>query len=255
MLDPLLRHDRPLVLAALFAAAAIAWTYLLLGGGMGGMGPMHMGDGQMMQMAPTWTASYAALIFLMWAIMMTAMMLPSATPTILLASALMRGRSERRVLGPTGLFVLGYMAVWFGFSVIATVLQWGLSRIGLLTVGLASNSATFAGLLLIAAGLYQWTPLKQACLVRCRSPAEQLTRYWRKGPIGPFLSGCRNGAFCLACCWLLMALLFVGGVMNLLWIAVLSLLVLSEKALPAVAYSSRLIGAAFITWGTSVLLA
>ena len=120
---------------------------------------------------------------------------------------------------------------------------------------MASNSATFAGLLLIAAGLYQWTPFETG--LSCPMPVSRRTAYeiLAPGSFGPFLSGCRNGAFCLGCCWLLMALLFVGGLMNLLWIAALSLLVLIEKALPAVAYSSRLIGAAFITWGTSVLLA
>ena len=98
---------------------------------------------------------------------------------------------------------------------------------------MASGSATLAGVLLIADGLYQWTPFKQACLVQCRSPFEQLTKYWRQNTFGPLLAGTMHGLFCLGCCWLLMALLFVGGLMNLLWIAALAFLVLIEKLFPA----------------------
>lgn len=255
MFGTLLRHERILVLTALSAAAVIAWAYLLLGSGIGDAGQMNMGGGQMMRMAPAWTSGYAALIFLMWTSMMVAMMLPGTAPTILLVSALMRARGGNHTLGPTGLFVLGYLTVWFGVSMVGTTLQWGLHRIGILSAGMATTSSTLAALLLIVAGLYQWTPLKQACLVRCRSPAEQLSRYWRSGAIGPFLSGIRNGGFCLGCCWLLMLLLFVGGVMNLLWVAVLTVLVLIEKAFPVSAYSSRLTGTALIAWGTAGLLA
>jgi predicted metal-binding membrane protein len=118
---------------------------------------------------------------------------------------------------------------------------------------MASGSATLAGLLLIAAGLYQWTPLKQACLVQCRSPFEQLTKYWRQNTFGPLLAGTMHGLFCLGCCWLLMALLFVGGLMNLLWIAALAFLVLIEKLLPVGPHVSRLTGIALIIWGAVVL--
>jgi predicted metal-binding membrane protein len=183
----------------------------------------------MMLIAPAWTWSYAGLIFLMWAIMMMAMMLPSVAPAILLASALMRERGGNRTFGPTALFVLGYLAIWFVFSVFATALQWGLDRIGLLSEDMASGSAILAGLLLIAAGVYQWTRLKQACLVQCRSPYEILTRYWRQGAFGPMQAGARHGLFCLGCCWMMMALLFVGGLMNVLWIAALALWCLSKK--------------------------
>src|ERR1700709_627009 len=210
MLSALLRRDRMLVLAALLVVILLAWSYLLLGAGIE-MEQMDMGGGQMMQMAPAWTVGYAALIFLMWAIMMMAMMLPSAAPAVLLAAALMRQRGDNRIFGPTGLFVLGYLLIWFGFSLTATALQWGLDRAGLLSADMASGSAALAGLLLIAAGLYQWTPVKQACLVQCRSPFEQLTKYWRQNKFGPLLAGVMHGLFCLGCCWLLMALLFVGG--------------------------------------------
>jgi predicted metal-binding membrane protein len=206
-----------------------------------------------MLMAPAWTTSYAALIFLMWSIMMMAMMLPSAAPAILLAAALMRQRGRNQIFRPTGLFVLGYLVIWFSFSLVATALQWGLDRVGLLSDDMASGSATLAALLLIATGVYQWTPLKQACLIQCRSPFEHLTKYWRRGAFGPMLAGAAHGLFCLGCCWMLMTLLFVGGLMNVLWIAALALLVLIEKLLPAGPRVSRLTGIALVVWGTVAL--
>jgi predicted metal-binding membrane protein len=252
MLRALLQHDRMLVLAGLLAVILLAWGWLLLGAGIE-MEQMDMGGGQVMLMAPEWSASYAVVIFLMWASMMMAMMLPSAAPAILLAAALMRHRGGNRIFGPIGLFVLGYLVIWFGFSLTATALQWGLDRARLLSADMASGSAALAGLLLIAAGLYQWTPLKQACLVQCRSPFEQLTKYWRQNKFGPLLAGVMHGLFCLGCCWLLMALLFVGGLMNLLWIAALAFLVLIEKLLPVGPRVSRLTGVALIAWGAIVL--
>ena len=249
MLHALLRRDRMLVLAGLLAVIFLAWGYLLLGAGL----QMDMGGGQMMAMAPAWTAGYAALMFLMWAIMMMAMMLPSAAPAILLAAALMRQRGGNRIFGVTGIFVLGYLIIWFGFSLVATVLQWGLDRAGLLSADMASDSAALAGSLLIAAGLYQWSSVKQACLVQCRSPVENLMKYWRRGALGPVLAGANHGLFCVGCCWMLMALLFVGGLMNVLWIAALALLVLIEKLLPVGPRLSRWTGMALVVWGAILL--
>lgn len=252
MLRALLRHDSVVVLVGLLAVILLAWGWLFLGAGIE-MEQMDMGGGKIMLMVPEWSIGYAALIFLMWAIMMMAMMLPSAAPAILLAAALMRQRGGNHILGPTGLFVLGYLVIWLGFSLVATALQWGLDRADLLSADMASGSATLAGLLLIAAGLYQWTPLKQACLVQCRSPFEQLSKYWRQGAFGPMMTGARHGVFCLGCCWMLMALLFVGGLMNLLWIAALAFLVLIEKLLPVGPRVSRLTGMALVVWGAVVL--
>ena len=253
MLLGILRHDRAVVLTGLLAVILLSWAYLLLGAGVG-MGPMEAGGSGMMAMAPAWTLHYAALIFLMWAVMMMAMMLPSAAPTILLTAALMRQRNGNRAFGPTGLFVLGYLVIWFGFSLVATALQWGLDRVALLSADMASGSVVLAGVLLIAAGVYQWTPFKQTCLVQCRSPFDHLLAPWRQGPMGPLLAGARHGMFCLGCCWMLMALLFVGGVMNLFWIAGLALLILIEKVLPVGPRASRLTGVALVAWGAAVLL-
>lgn len=165
MLHAVLRRDRILVLASLGTVIVLAWAYLILGAGIK-MDEMDMGGGNIMLMAPPWTPGYAALIFFMWAIMMVAMMLPSAAPTILLVSALTRDR----IAPVTVPFAVGYVLVWTGFSLAATALQFGLDRAGVLSEAMATGSTTIAGIALIAAGAYQWTPLKQACLRHCRSP-------------------------------------------------------------------------------------
>jgi predicted metal-binding membrane protein len=168
MLDGVLRHDRTLVVAGLATVIALSWIWLLIGAGLH-MDKMDMGGGQIMLMAPPWTAGYAAMILLMWIIMMAAMMLPSAAPAILLVAALTRQGDKRQAASSSTQFTLGYVAVWGAFSLIATGLQWGLDRAGLLTDTMASGSAVLAASLLIAAGIYQWTPWKQACLKHCRS--------------------------------------------------------------------------------------
>ena len=248
MMRALLQRERLVVLASLLMVILLAWGWLFLGAGIE-MEQMDMGGGQIMLMAPEWSPGYALVIFMMWAIMMVAMMLPSAAPAILLVAALMSRYGGNRLFGPVGLFVLGYLLIWFGFSLAATTLQFGLDRADLLSADMASASTKLAGMMLIMAGIYQWTPWKQACLVQCRSPATQLSRFWRQGRFGPLRAGAMHGLFCLGCCWLLMALLFVGGLMNLLWIAALALLVLIEKLLPVGPHVSRLTGIGLIVLG------
>jgi predicted metal-binding membrane protein len=175
----MLRHDRALTVVALLVVIALSWVWLLVDAGLG-MEAMDMGGGQMMLMAPPWTASYAALVLIMWVVMMAAMMLPAATPTILLVDSLARQRAKGSQT--TALFAMGYLVVWAGFSVLATALQWGLVRVALLGDDMASASPVLVGVLLIAAGIYQWTPLKQACLNHCRAPFDFLTRHWGRGP-------------------------------------------------------------------------
>ena len=248
LLLAILRHDRALAVVALLVVIALSWAWLLVGAGLG-MEQMDMGGGQMMLMAPAWTPSYTALIFVMWAVMMAAMMLPAATPTILLVDAL--ARQQANGSQATGLFTAGYLVVWCGFSVLATGLQWGLVRAALLGEVMASASPMLVGVLLIAAGIYQWTPLKEACLAHCRAPFDFLTRHWGRGP---FRAGLHHGLFCLGCCWMLMVLLFAFGLMNLLWIAALALLVLIEKVLPIGGRMSHVTGVALIAWGVWVLV-
>jgi predicted metal-binding membrane protein len=253
MLGAVLRPDRTLVIAGLAAVIALSWVWLLMGAGLK-MDEMEMGGGQIILMAPPWSVQYAAMIFLMWIIMMAAMMLPSAAPAILLVIALTKQRGERHAVRASGEFALGYVAVWAAFSLVATGLQWALDRAGLLSETMASGSAVLAALLLFAAGVYQLTPLKQACLERCRSPLEFLTRYWPRGPLGPMRAGAWHGAYCLGCCWMLMALLFVGGLMNMLWIAGLALLVLVEKLAPLGPRLSQLAGIGLMGWGAYLLV-
>jgi predicted metal-binding membrane protein len=253
VLTALLRHDRTLVLAGLAGVIALAWIWLFMGAGLH-MDKMDMGGGQIMLMAPPWTPGYAVTIIVMWIVMMAAMMLPSAAPAILLVAALARQRGERNAVVSSWQFALGYLAIWAAFSLVATALQFGLDRAGLLSETMASGSVVLAALLLIAAGVYQWTPWKDACLRQCRSPIEFLTRYWRQRAFGPLRAGAWHGAFCLGCCWMLMALLFVGGLMNMFWIAGLALLVLVEKLFPLGRRVSQVTGAALIGWGVFVLV-
>ena len=249
-LAAVLQRDRVVVLGALVTVVALAWAYLLLGAGMQ-MEEMDMGGGQMMAMPPEWSLGYAAIVFVMWAVMMVAMMLPSAAPVVLLAAALdrSRGAGTRR----STLFASGYLIVWFAFSLAATALQWALDSVGLLSETMSLANRILAATVLLAAGIYQWTPLKQVCLTRCRSPIELLVRYWGNGKRGAIVAGMRHGVFCLGCCWMLMALLFVGGLMNIAWIAALALLVLVEKTLPWGGQASRIAGALLIAWGAGAL--
>ena len=243
------------MLGALVAVIAAAWAYLLLGAGIE-MEMMDIGGGQMMAMPQEWSPPYAVLIFVMWVVMMVAMMLPSAAPTVLLVAALAGNRLANSNLVPVTamLFASGYLLVWCGFSLAATGLQWGLEEAGLLSQTMALGNAILAGAVLIAAGVYQWTPLKDTCLKHCRSPTEFLVRHWHRGTFGAIRIGVRHGLFCLGCCWMLMALLFVGGLMNLAWIALIALVVLFEKTMPWGGRMSRLTGALLAAWGAFSLV-
>jgi len=245
-----LRHDRVIVLGSLGLVVAMAWAWLLLGAGIG-MEEMDMGGGQIILMLPEWSFGYGLVVFAMWAVMMVAMMLPSTAPVTLLVANIARKRAAAGGAFGTGtvLFVLGYLAVWCGFAAAATLLQWGLDEAGLMSDTMALANRIGAGIMLIAAGIYQWTPLKEACLRHCRSPLDFLLFHWREGGLGALVSGIGHGAYCLGCCWMLMALLFVGGIMNLAWIAAIALLVLIEKTLPWGGWVGRAIGAVLFLWG------
>ena len=247
-----LRRDRVLVVSCLLFVVALSWAYLLSGAGM----MQAMGDMLMPMSTGPWTLERAVLVLVMWAVMMAAMMLPSAAPIILLYATISRRRSERGdPASASGVFAFGYIAVWATFSLAATALQYGLENLALMSPMMQTTSIALAGTVLIVAGLYQWTPLKQACLRHCRSPLEFITAYWRPGARGAFVMGLRHGAYCLGCCWMLMLLLFVGGVMNFAWIAGLALFVLVEKLVPAGHWIGRAAGVLLVAWGTVTLLA
>src|SRR5687767_6727935 len=210
-------------------------------------------DGMAMpSMRMAWSGAYFALMALMWGVMMAAMMLPSAAPMILLHSSIYRRRMNESTAA-SAMFVIGYMAVWAGFSILATGLQWMLSYAALLSPMMELSSRALAGILFIAAGAYQWTPLKQACLRRCRSPLDFIMTHWREGLGGSFVMGVLHGGFCLGCCWLLMLLLFVGGLMNFAWIAALAVFVLVEKLSPAGHWIGRAAGVVLAGWGIIAL--
>ncbi len=274
-LESVLRRDRLVVVIALVAVIVLSWAYILAGAGMGmsafemtqmtqSVGVSDSAQPSMQEMSTggtaadslmatgTWTVGYAVVIFLMWWVMMFGMMLPSAAPLLLLFARMMR-KEKGAPYVPTGVFALGYVVMWAAFSAIATGAQWGLEASGLLSGIMVGTSAVLAAALLIAAGVWQLTPLKNACLRHCRSPIGFLSAHWRPGRTGAFRMGLVHGAFCLGCCWFLMALLFYGGVMNLYWIIGLALYILIEKLLPAGVRIGQLTGVALIAWGAVLL--
>jgi predicted metal-binding membrane protein len=239
VIERLLRHERWLVLAGVMAVAALAWFDLW-------RRARGMMDVAMPEMEP-WSLAEFGAILAMWLVMMIAMMLPSAAPMLLLFAGTQRrtasGHSSTLVA-----FAAGYLLVWGGFSVAAAALQALLQQRMLLSSDLAMTSAWLGAAVLGLAGVYQLTPLKDACLLRCQSPLGFLLGRWRDGVRGALVMGVRHGAFCLGCCWALMALLFVGGVMNLAWVAALAVFVLAEKAVARGAWLSRVSGVALIAW-------
>lgn len=256
-LETALRRDRTVVAAALAGVILASWAYILAGAGTA-MTAFEM-TGFDLGAHPTepapWSVGYAVLMFFMWWLMMVAMMLPSAAPVILLHAKVLRRESGAAApYGATAAFTFGYLAVWAGFSLIAVGAHWALQATALLSAMMASASPALSGGLLVAAGIWQLTPLKHACLRRCRSPIGFLSRHWRGGCLGTFRMGIEHGAFCLGCCWLLMALLFHGGVMNLYWIIGLAAFVLVEKVVPAGPRLGRAIGLVLLASG-GVLLA
>jgi predicted metal-binding membrane protein len=247
------RQDRVLVLFGIVAITLLSWVYLVrMGATMNAAATdkaMHAAMG-MPEMA-AWGPAEFVMLFLMWAVMMVAMMLPSAAPMILLVAGAYRRRGDRsRAL--TVAFGAGYLVAWTAFSVAAALTQLVLHRAALLSDNMAINSAILGGVILLLAGIYQWLPLKTACLTHCRSPLAFLAGHWREGTSGALAMGLRHGLYCVGCCWALMLLLFAAGVMNLLWVAAIAIFVLVEKLVgPAV---SRVAGIVLTAWGGWVLL-
>jgi predicted metal-binding membrane protein len=260
-LQHLLEHDRWIVAAALAAAVAISAVFILSGGGTGmsaiGMsietgppGALLAGSPDMIS-AQAWTLWYGLVIFFMWWMMMVAMMVPSAAPAILLYSALNRTRGSLGALE----FLSGYLVAWAAFSLAITLVQALLAALGLMSA-MYMNLATpyLAALVLIGAGLYQLTPVKAACLDNCRDPIQALTRHRRKGRAAAFRMGLIHGAFCVGCCWALMVLLFVGGVMNIWWITAIAVYVAVEKLASRGRRLARMLAVALIVAGIALLV-
>ena len=249
----LLRHDRAVVLLALLGVTAIAWLYLFIASRQM---DMAMEDMPGMPGMPAMPMAFAApWVFAMWWVMMLGMMLPGAAPMILTYGTLQRRRRDRaETYVPTAIFVAGYLIVWGLFSVAATAAQWALQQYALVSPTLAVLSPLAGGTLFILAGLYQFTPLKQVCLRQCRSPFAFLLNHWHEGSSGALRMGASHGLYCLGCCWVLMALLFAVGVMNLLWVAAIAVFVFAEKLLPSGVWVGRIGGGAMAAFGVWLLV-
>jgi len=264
-IEAVVQRDRAVVIAALAALTALAWAYLWwladdmeMGGmDMSGFRMIPAGMGLMMPAASPWKPIEVAFVFAMWAVMMIGMMTPSVAPMIMIYARVGRqGAQQGKPLAPSAYFGAGYLLAWIGFALLATSAQWALDRSGLLTPTMAGANDVFGGAVLIAAGLYQWTPLKDACLRQCQAPWWFIQRHggFRADAGGALALGARHGGYCIGCCWALMALLFVGGVMNGVWIAALAILVLAEKVVPAGRVVSRIAGAGLVAAGAWLIV-
>jgi len=244
-------RDRFIILSALATITLLCWVYLI---DMAIDMDKMMAAGHMM-LLQEWTIAYFSAMFLMWVIMMTGMMAPTAIPMALVYAAVVRkAETQGSTLAPTSTFVAGYIVAWGFFSLAATLAQWGLDEAALLSPMMISNSPIFGSALLIGAGLYQLTPMKDACLRHCRAPAHFISQSWRPGSWGAFRMGVEHGIYCIGCCWILMGLLFLGGVMSLLWIAGITLFVLLEKVVPLGKAGGMFAGVGMIIWGTIMLI-
>jgi predicted metal-binding membrane protein len=260
--EALFRRENIVVPAALVVLTGLAWLSLLGGAGTG-MDPFAMSGGLMPVTQPAaaasaWTLSYWLIVFFMWVVMMVAMMLPSASPMVLLYAKVV-GHAEAQGHGLKAhtaitAFASGYLAIWILFSLLAVGLQWALERVGAMSAMMSVSPGLLSGGLLIAAGLYQLTPLKTACLNHCRTPASFLAAHWRKGIGGAWRMGLTHGLYCVGCCTVLMGLLFVGGVMNLIWIAGLTLIVAVEKLAPFGEAARKAAAGALVGGGVLLLL-
>ncbi len=238
---PLRTRDRFLISGSLAVVVALAWGYLtILAADMPDMSKMDMA---MSAGIGPWSLADLSLMFVMWVVMMVGMMVPTAMRAVLIYAGISnRADAQGTPVARTYWFVGGYAVVWSAFGLAATLFQAGIERLGLLSPTMVSSSPWLGASLLIAAGGYQLTPWKDACLKHCQSPALYLAAHFRVGVGGAFALGVGHGAYCLGCCWALMGLLFLGGVMNLLWIAAIASFVLLEKLLPASLRVARLSG-------------
>jgi predicted metal-binding membrane protein len=262
-IEAVLRRDRVIVAAAVVVLTALAWAYVWWLAADMDMDGMDMSDfrmipgmGLMMPTTAPWNAIEFAFVFVMWAVMMIGMMTPSVAPMLLIYARVGREAAQQgKPLAASAYFAAGYLLTWIGFALLATSAQWALERSALLTPTMAGAGDIFGGAVLVAAGIYQWTPLKDACLRQCQAPWWFIQRHggFRADARGALALGACHGAYCIGCCWALMALLFVGGVMNVLWIAAIAILVLAEKVVPAGRVISRTAGAGLFAGGAWLL--
>jgi len=254
--EELIKRDRVVLLMTLSGITVLSWLYLIhLDRSMADpMDRMGMA-GMSMPMMNDWRATDFFLTLVMWSVMMVGMMLPSAAPMLLTFATVTRRRAQRGgPYIPTGIFLAGYLTAWTLFSFVATFAEWRLHAASLLNMQTQTIAPRLAGGILVAAGIFQLAPFKNACLSHCRSPLDFLTTEWREGWSGAVQMGLKHGAFCVGCCWMLMVLLFVAGVMNLLWVAAIAAFVLVEKMFPRGRLVSWIGGGACVLAGLVWLL-
>jgi predicted metal-binding membrane protein len=247
--------DRVIVALAVGVAIVLAWAYLVRAAAamssMADEARMHAAMG--MADMRVWGAAEWLALFIMWAVMMVAMMLPSASPVILLVLGVYRRRNEPRADVAAVMFVAGYVIAWAAFSAVAASAQLALHRAALMAADMRLASSAASGVVLVLAGIYQWLPIKNFCLTHCQSPLGFLTQHWREGAAGGLVMGVRHGLFCVGCCWLLMLVLFAVGVMNLFWVAALAVFVMLEKLVARGPILTRVAGVAIAGWGIYLL--
>jgi len=224
------RRDQFAIIFSLSGVTILCWIYLIqMAQGMSTPGYLSMAAFMIQQ----GSVGYFWMMFSMWVVMMVGMMLPSVAPMVLIYAAVARkSKKDGMPVASTASFVTGYLIMWVVFSMVATLAQWQLDKAALLSPLMVSSSPIFGAVLLMTAGIYQWLPVREPCLTHCRAPAHFISQHWRPGTFGALRMGFEHGIFCVGCCWFLMALLFVGGVMNVVWIAIITLFVLLEKILP-----------------------
>jgi predicted metal-binding membrane protein len=267
-----LSQQRAIVLAALLLITGLAWIWLahlaaqmaapaMAGMDMSSMAGMDMsampGMAAMSPALEPWTTAHALFLFAMWAVMMVGMMTPSVAPMVLLYQRIaQQANSKGHNFAPAGWFLGGYLVAWGLFAAVATLAQWALESLALLSPMMASTSNRFGGAVLVMAGIWQWLPMKDACLSRCRAPLSFVQQHggFQERVGGSLRLGFLHGMYCIGCCWALMAVLFVGGVMNLLWIAALMILVLLEKILPGARWFARISGVVAVATGLWMLV-
>jgi predicted metal-binding membrane protein len=248
-LQRILKKERLITTIGLFLLFIFSWLYIIYLYKQ--MYPMNM-DALFfaMPMTADWTLTEFTLLFVMWFVMMIAMMIPSVSPLILIFISVSRKYShDKNPLSLSWYLLAGYFLVWCAFSLLATFLQWTLQQISLLNPEMETTSQVLGGIILITSGIFQFTSLKRRCLKFCQSPLSFLQRHWRYGKAGALKMGIQNGIYCLGCCWILMILLFVSGIMNILWIAIISIFILIEKVFPRSQYISYLAGGSLVIFG------
>ena len=258
-LEGLLSRPNLGVGTALVVLSALAWLQLA-GAGLDAAGAVsghaaHAGAGMIHPAPRAWQAGDVGVVFCMWLVMAVAMMLPTAAPAILSFADVIRGADRASpAAGRVGAFISGYLSMWWSFGVLATAAQWALTVAALRIPGFRAEGPVLGGVLLVVAGLYQFSALKNLCLTRCRSPLSFFLAHWREGTRGAFYLGLRHGSHCVGCCWALMALMLFAGAMNIAWTAALTALMLAEKVLPGGLLVGRALGVGLIAWGGALLV-